>query len=184
MSAKATELMSIRDLLQTYCDVMEEFRKREILRSSNNPVADFSELLFCTAFGWNREGASAAGFDAICSRGLRYQIKGRRLTLNNPSRQLSFIRMYYLWKSQIPGSIFVPLGYVVWNTSGTAVQHTKDSPPWSLDSDLSGPTTAIFHASSDTGNTHGYPTWSRVIKNTKSSGNENDDEDEGLEEQQ
>lgn len=92
MSAQATELMSIRDLLQTYCDVMEELRRREILRSSNNPVADFSELLFCTAFGWNREGASAAGFDAVCSRGLRYQIKGRRLTPNNPSRQLSFIR--------------------------------------------------------------------------------------------
>src|SRR5208283_2306292 len=48
--------------------------------------------LFCRAFGWNREGASAAGFDAVCPRGLRYQIKGRRLTPENPSRQLSFIR--------------------------------------------------------------------------------------------
>ena len=37
--------------------------------------------------------------------------------------------MYYLWKPKISGSIFVPLGYVEWNTSGTGVQHTKYSPP-------------------------------------------------------
>ncbi len=65
--------------------------------------------------------------------------------------------MYYLWKPQISGSIFVPLGYVEWGTSGTGVQHTKDSPPWSLAS--SGPTTAVFKPSSDTGTTHGFPTW-------------------------
>ena len=63
--------------------------------------------------------------------------------------------MYYLWRPQVSGSIFVPLGYVEWSTSGTGVQHTKDSPPWSLA--LSGPTTAVFKASSDTGNAHGYP---------------------------
>jgi hypothetical protein len=90
--------------------------------------------------------------------------------------------MYYLWKPQISGSIFVPLGYVEWSTSGTGVQHTKDSPPWSLAS--SGATTAMFHASSDTGNAHGYPTWSGVVGNTNSNSNENDDEGEELEEQQ
>lgn len=92
MSAQTTELMSILGLLQTYCDIMDELRKREILRFTNNPVADLSELLFCMAFGWKREGASAAGLDAVCSRGLRYQIKGRRLTPSNPSCQPSFIR--------------------------------------------------------------------------------------------
>lgn len=84
--------MSIRELLQTYCGVMDELRKREVVRSSNNPVADYSELLFCRAFGWSREGGSNLGFDAVCSKRLRYQIKGRRLTLTNQSCQLSFIR--------------------------------------------------------------------------------------------
>ena len=84
--------MSVSSLLQTYCDVMDELRRREILRSSNNPVADYSELLFCKAFTWAREGGSSLGFDAGCSKGLRYQIKGRRLTPTNPSRQMSFIR--------------------------------------------------------------------------------------------
>jgi hypothetical protein len=92
MAVPDPKTMSVRELLQTYCDVMDELRRREIVRSSNNPVADYSELLFCRAFGWNREGGSALGFDAVCNKGLRYQIKGRRLTPNNQSRQLSFIR--------------------------------------------------------------------------------------------
>jgi len=84
--------MSVRALLKSYCEVMDELRRREILRSSNNPVADYSELLFCKAFEWTRTGGSSAGFDAVCEDSLRYQIKGRRLTQTNPSRQLSFIR--------------------------------------------------------------------------------------------
>jgi len=92
--------------------------------------------------------------------------------------------MYYLWKPQISDSIFVPLGYVEWNASGTGMQNSKHSPPRSLDSDSTIPTTAVFHTSSDKGNTHGYPTWRQVIKNIKSNGNENDDEGEGSEEQQ
>jgi len=92
MAAFDPRSISVRELLQTYCDVMDELRRREVLRSSNNPVADYSELLFCRAFGWSRQGGSASGFDATCGKGLRYQIKGRRLTPSNPSRQLSFIR--------------------------------------------------------------------------------------------
>lgn len=90
--------------------------------------------------------------------------------------------MYYLWQPNISGSIFVPLGYVEWSTSGTGVQHTKDSPPWSLAS--SGATTTVFTASSDTGNTHGFPIWSSVVTNGSSNGNEDGGEGEGLEEQQ
>jgi hypothetical protein len=87
--------------------------------------------------------------------------------------------MYYLWRPQITGSIFVPLGYVDWSVYGTAVQHTTYSPPWSLAS--SGPTTAAFNVSTDTGNAHGYPTWSGTVVNGQSN---TDQKDEELEEQQ
>jgi hypothetical protein len=90
--------------------------------------------------------------------------------------------MYYLWRPQIPGSIFVPLGYVEWSTSGTAAQNTKSTPPWSVES--SGTTSAIFYTGSDTGNSHGFPTWNSTVANSQSNDNENDDEGEGLEEQQ
>ena len=69
---------------------MEELRRREIVRSSNNPLGDFAELLFCLALGWTRSHAESKGFDALDNQGNRYQIKSRRLT--NPSRQLGVIR--------------------------------------------------------------------------------------------
>jgi hypothetical protein len=84
---KTTELFS------AYGAIMDELRRREIVRSSNSPLSDYAELLFCKAFGWKRERNSAAGYDAVDeSTGVRSQIKGRRLTPHNASRQLSAIR--------------------------------------------------------------------------------------------
>lgn len=79
------------ELLKLYTSVLGELRRREVVRSSNNPVADYSELLFCLAFGWTREGNSKSGHDAFDGE-IRYQIKGRRPTVHNSSRQLSAIR--------------------------------------------------------------------------------------------
>ncbi|MFE9084487.1 hypothetical protein ACQKKG_05850 [Brevundimonas sp. NPDC003935] len=83
---------SIRELLTLHAEVMEELRRREVVRTSNNPVGDYAELLFATVFGWELENSSAAGHDATDRDGLRYQIKSRRLTRHNGSRQLSFLR--------------------------------------------------------------------------------------------
>ena len=44
------------------------------------------------AFKWDPENNSTAGYDAKDRAGVRYQIKARRLTQHNPSRQLSAIR--------------------------------------------------------------------------------------------
>lgn len=83
---------SIRELLTLHAEVMEELRRREVVRTSNSPVGDYAELLFSTAFGWTLENSSASGHDATDKDGLRYQIKSRRLTSRNGSRQLSFLR--------------------------------------------------------------------------------------------
>ena len=83
---------SIRELLTLHAEVMEELRRREVVRTSNSPVGDYAELLFATAFGWELENSSAAGHDATDRDGVRYQIKSRRLTKQNGSRQLSFLR--------------------------------------------------------------------------------------------
>lgn len=83
---------SVRDLLRLHGQIMGELRLREIVRTSNSPAGDYAELLFSMAFGWNLEGSSAAGHDATDGDGLRYQIKSRRLTKENGSRQLSFLR--------------------------------------------------------------------------------------------
>ena len=72
--------------------ILDELRRREIVRSANNPISDYAELLFCKAYSWTRENNSAAGYDATDQNKVRYQIKARRLTPNNRSRQLSAIR--------------------------------------------------------------------------------------------
>ena len=86
------ENLTIGELLSAYGAILEELRRREIVRSSNNPLSDYAELLFCRAFGWARKNNSASGHDATDAAGIRYQIKGRRLTLHSRSRQMSAIR--------------------------------------------------------------------------------------------
>jgi hypothetical protein len=71
---------------------MEELRSRKVIRSSNNPVADYTELLVSSVLGLSLLGRSAAGYDATDVSGVRYQIKGRRITTHNKSTRLSAIR--------------------------------------------------------------------------------------------
>jgi hypothetical protein len=87
-----TESRTVAQLLSDYASILDELRDRQIVRSVNNPLSDYAELLFCNAYGWEREGNSSSGHDAIDISGARYQIKARRITPHNRSRQLSAIR--------------------------------------------------------------------------------------------
>jgi hypothetical protein len=80
------------ELLKLHSEVSEELRTRGISRSSNSPTGDLAEYLFCKAFGWTQAGNSMANIDAIGEDGGRYQIKGRRITRHQGSRQLSALR--------------------------------------------------------------------------------------------
>lgn len=84
--------LSTIELLRAYGAILDELRIRDVVRSTNSPISDYAEVLFCRAFGWSREGNSATGFDARDAAGVRYQIKARRLTDAPGSRQLSAIR--------------------------------------------------------------------------------------------
>ena len=79
-------------LLALHAQVADELRARGITRSSNNPTGDLAEYLCCKAFHWSQAGNSNRSIDAVDSKGIRYQIKGRRMTRYNNSRQLSAIR--------------------------------------------------------------------------------------------
>jgi hypothetical protein len=84
--------LSPKELLALHATVAEELRTRGITRSSNNPTGDLAEYLFCKAFSWTQAGNSNRNIDATASDGTPYQIKGRRMTRHNKSRQLSGIR--------------------------------------------------------------------------------------------
>lgn len=97
------------ELLRAHGAILDELRRREILRSANSPISDYAEALFCRAFGWTREGNSTSGFDARDRTGLRYQIKARRLGSGPGSRQLSAIRNLAVDPfDQLAAALFAP----------------------------------------------------------------------------
>lgn len=82
----------IRSLLRMHSSIGNELRARGICRTANNPAGDVAEHLFSVSFGWTLEGNSQAGYDAVCKDLGRIQIKCRRVTPDNPSRQAGDIR--------------------------------------------------------------------------------------------
>lgn len=93
LSMQNLKELSPPELLTLHAAISEELRQRKITRSSNNPVGDLAEYLFCRSFGWNQGKNSARDIDAIdANTKLRYQIKGRRITAHNTSRQLGALR--------------------------------------------------------------------------------------------
>lgn len=83
---------SDRDLFSIWVSTMEELRRRNILRSDNTPTGDYAEWLVSQALGLSLQRNAQAGYDAVDSAGIRYQIKARRLATAKTSRQLSALR--------------------------------------------------------------------------------------------
>ena len=76
--------LNLGELLALHSEIAEELRRRGVVRSSNNPMGDLAEYLFCRAFGWQQADNSVRSYDATAADGTRYQIKGRRMTQHNP----------------------------------------------------------------------------------------------------
>ena len=79
-------------LFSLYADLMKELAERGIIRSTNNPVADYAEYLVSSALHLKLKQKSTAGYDAVDNNKRRYEIKARRLTPKNKSTQLSAMR--------------------------------------------------------------------------------------------
>lgn len=86
------EKLSNLDLLQMHSSIIEELKRRGVVRTKNNPVGDYTEWLVAQGLGLKLATNSAAGFDGTDAGGSKIQIKGRRITPDNNSRQLSAIR--------------------------------------------------------------------------------------------
>lgn len=82
------------ELLRLQADATAELKRRNIVRTNNNPLGDYTEWLVANIMGLTLSSSSKAGYDAVSNMGVRFQIKGRRITTKNSSRQLSAIRNY------------------------------------------------------------------------------------------
>ena len=81
-----------KDLLRLHASIIDELKSRKVVRTKNNPVGDYTEWLVAKALNLKLANNSASGYDGVDENGLKYQIKGRRITPENKSRQLSAIR--------------------------------------------------------------------------------------------
>ncbi|HDG1702250.1 TPA: hypothetical protein PFE33_004616 [Kluyvera ascorbata] len=86
--------LGVLELLSLHSEILTELRSNDVIRTKNNPVGDYAEWLVSEALGMTLLSNSSAGADAIDSDGLKVQIKARRVTPDNPSRQLSALRNY------------------------------------------------------------------------------------------
>jgi len=86
--------MSEKSLLQLHGEITKELRNRGVVRTNNNPLGDYTEWMVAKALGLALAANSKAGYDGISESGVKVQIKGRRITPDNNSRQLSAIRKY------------------------------------------------------------------------------------------
>jgi hypothetical protein len=86
--------LETKELLNLQAAVITELQERNIVRTQNNPLGDYTEWLVSKALDLELQSNSKAGYDGISKNGVRVQIKGRRITPKNKSRQLSVIRKY------------------------------------------------------------------------------------------
>lgn len=86
--------MKIKELLQLQASITNELKDRDVVRTQNNPLGDYTEWLVANALDLELEASSKTGYDGVSKAGVRIQIKGRRVTPKNNSRQLSAIRKY------------------------------------------------------------------------------------------
>lgn len=84
----------IKELLRLQASITDELKDRKVVRTKNNPLGDYTEWLVGKALDLELQANSKAGYDGIDKNGVRVQIKGRRITPDNKSRQLSAIRKY------------------------------------------------------------------------------------------
>jgi hypothetical protein len=86
------ESLTVRELLVLYGQVLDTLRSRGTTRSANNPVADYAEGICEKALNLKLNKKSTTGYDGTDPDGKKIEIKARRITKENGSRQLSAIR--------------------------------------------------------------------------------------------
>jgi hypothetical protein len=84
--------LSDLELLFSYTLILEELHLRKVVRTFNSPIGDYAEGFVAKTLGLKLMSNSNTGYDAEDANGIRYQIKCRRITAHNKSRQLSAIR--------------------------------------------------------------------------------------------
>lgn len=87
-----TKSLTTSQLLHSYVQILVELQTRKIVRTANGPIGDYAEYLVANQLGLTLMKNAQSGHDAEDASGVKFQIKSRRLTLHNHSKQLGAIR--------------------------------------------------------------------------------------------
>ena len=79
-------------LLQLNKMILDELKRRGVVRTNNNIVGDLAEKLFAEALGWTLAENSQSGYDAVSASGQTYQIKARRCAAGQNTVRFGAIR--------------------------------------------------------------------------------------------
>ena len=103
------------ELFRAFGAVMEEFRRRNLTRSSNNPVADYAELLVARHFGVEPVAGVQLGYDVLTPDGLKIQVKARRRSpRSHPS--------HYGWMHNLDDREFDALAAVLFDADFSVIK--------------------------------------------------------------
>jgi len=84
--------LPVLGLLALHSGILDELRRRGVLRTVNNPAADYAEFLACRALSLKPAASSEKGYDATGQDGKRYEIKARRQAKGSKPTRFSAIR--------------------------------------------------------------------------------------------
>ncbi|HGA2238647.1 TPA: hypothetical protein ACIRVD_000216 [Enterobacter roggenkampii] len=84
------ELMQLNQL------TLDELERREVIRTRNNPISEYTEWLVADRMQMDLAPPSTKGYDATTTDGRKIQIKSRKNNLKNRSLILGIIRNYEL----------------------------------------------------------------------------------------
>jgi hypothetical protein len=90
--SKSLKSAGVLQILGLYSQILEELCDRGVLKTVNNPAADYAEHLCCCALSLHPAPNSTKGFDATDSKRKRYEIKARRRTRRSQPTRFSAIR--------------------------------------------------------------------------------------------
>ena len=86
---------TVGQLLGTYASILEELRKRGLVRTNNAPVGDLAEYAASIVYGGVLAPNSEKAYDLIASDGRRIQVKVRNIRPEtSPSAVFSVIRSF------------------------------------------------------------------------------------------
>lgn len=83
---------SLLELLDLYSRLLDELWERQVVRTVNNPVADYAEYLICKALSLEPAGKSEKGYDACDKDRRKYEVKARRHSKRSKPKRFSAIR--------------------------------------------------------------------------------------------